>query len=142
MSPYRPHLVGAHPTRCTTQLWILKARTDLPRDDNPWLDRWDRCYGMVVEAATEERARRIANTIPLHNYSDWAFEESTAPDAFLRSIEDGDHGQGEDLDHFRGELTDVDWEGKNVWLDSKYTTCEPLVCAGKERRVMWNVVRG
>lgn len=133
-----------------TQFWLLRARggtpTGLPRDDDPWLDEFDRCYGMVVEAASEKRARLIANTIPLflglgEHSEDYKSGET---DLTLRAIEDADYCSSEckDIDRFRHELTDEAWENKNVWLDPKYTTCVPLVCTGQERRVIWDVVRG
>lgn len=127
-----------------TRLWLLRARTDLPRDDDPWLDTYDRCYGMVVEADTGKRARLIANTIPLYEYGDdRGDKKSIAPSDFLRAIEDGlTYDKHEDVDNHRHELTDAKWEDKNVWLDPKYTTCEPLVCTDNEQRVIWDVVRG
>ncbi len=116
-------------TQPENQLWLLKARLDRPletpadREDYPWTPPWDKCYGMVVEAATEERAREIANTIR-HN-DDW--EENGNDECIDREIRD--------------ELTGK-WEGKNVWRNPKYTTCVPLVCTGKERRVIWDILRG
>jgi len=41
-------------------LWILKARKDLPKDDNPWYPWNDKNFGIVVRASTEERARELA----------------------------------------------------------------------------------
>ena len=45
----------------TTKLWILEPREDLPADDNPWEPWFNRCFGIIVEAATEDRARAIAH---------------------------------------------------------------------------------
>lgn len=39
------------------KLWLLQARTDLPDNDNPWLNWWDRVHGMVIRAETETQAR-------------------------------------------------------------------------------------
>ncbi len=129
-----------------TRLWLLRARTNLPHaspDDyeaDPWYPPYDKCHGLVVEATTEERARAIANAVPLH----FGFEdrESTAPDEFLRWIENLGPDDCDEADRLRGEITDLKNEGLNVWLDPKYTTCEPLVCTGNERRVIWDVMRG
>lgn len=111
-----------------TQLWLLRARLDLPHEtpsdfeDDPWKPPWDKCHGMVVEAATEERARGIANTM---------------------GGECEKHDDDECLDReIRMEMLDNKHEVRNVWLDPKYTTCEPLVCTGEERRVIWDVLRG
>lgn len=44
-----------------TKLWILGPRDDLPAGDNPWEPWFDKCFGMIVEARTENDARRIAH---------------------------------------------------------------------------------
>ena len=42
-------------------LWLLKARTNTTKTDNPWNPWYDKAFGFVVSARTEEEARRIAN---------------------------------------------------------------------------------
>jgi hypothetical protein len=41
-----------------TALWMLRPRN--PKS-GPWEPWYDRCFGMVIEAATEDRARQLAN---------------------------------------------------------------------------------
>ena len=43
------------------KLWLLKARRDLPKEDNPWDPWYDKCFGMVVIASTRKEARLIAH---------------------------------------------------------------------------------
>lgn len=38
------------------KLWLLKAKEEMP----PWNSGYDKAYGFVVRAETEERAREIA----------------------------------------------------------------------------------
>ncbi len=40
-------------------LWLLKPRDDLPVLDNPWTPSYDRVFGFVVRAESEEEARRM-----------------------------------------------------------------------------------
>jgi hypothetical protein len=46
----------------SAKIWILAPRDDLPSDDDPWEPRFDKCFGLIVEAGTEDEARAIANT--------------------------------------------------------------------------------
>ena len=43
------------------KLWLLKARDELPNGDNPWVPWYDKSFGFVVRAETEEQARQIAH---------------------------------------------------------------------------------
>ena len=43
------------------KLWLIKAREDLPADDNPWEPWYDKNFGFVVREETEEGAREIAH---------------------------------------------------------------------------------
>lgn len=43
------------------RLWILKARMDLPKDDDPWNPWYDKTFGMVIRAKDEEQARALAH---------------------------------------------------------------------------------
>jgi hypothetical protein len=40
----------------TMKLWLLK-----PLSEKPWVPWYDKCFGMVVRAATEPEARRWAS---------------------------------------------------------------------------------
>ncbi|MGO9913727.1 MAG: hypothetical protein ACLQIB_03300, partial [Isosphaeraceae bacterium] len=51
----------AEPTSSSTKLWILEPRRDLTSGDNPWSPWFDKCFGMIVEAASEASARSIAH---------------------------------------------------------------------------------
>ena len=43
------------------KLWLLVARNDLPDkwQENPWEPWYDKSFGFVIRAETEERARSI-----------------------------------------------------------------------------------
>ena len=43
--------------------WLLEPIADLPsnREENPWVPWYDKCFGMVIYAETEEQAREIAH---------------------------------------------------------------------------------
>ncbi|MCP5004957.1 MAG: hypothetical protein GY941_13635 [Planctomycetes bacterium] len=44
------------------KLWILQAKDEeLQNNDNPWVPWYDRAFGHVVRAETEEDARKIAH---------------------------------------------------------------------------------
>ncbi len=43
------------------KLWLLRPKKDLPKDDSPWDPWYDKVFGFVVRAETEEEARRLAN---------------------------------------------------------------------------------
>ena len=43
------------------KLWLLKPNEHLTDGDNPWQPWYDKCFGMVIRAETEERARQIAH---------------------------------------------------------------------------------
>ena len=42
-------------------LWLLRPRDFLPDDDNPWNPWYDKCFGFVIRADSEEDARQIAD---------------------------------------------------------------------------------
>ena len=54
------------------KLWILKAREDLPDDENPWEPWCDTKFGFVIRAGSEARARIIAQSLA-------GFETHNAP---------------------------------------------------------------
>lgn len=41
------------------KLWILSPKECLPTNDNPWLPWYDKAFGFVVRADSENRAREI-----------------------------------------------------------------------------------
>lgn len=43
------------------KIWILKPVDGLPNGDNPWDPWYDKCFGMVVRAESEEEARQFAH---------------------------------------------------------------------------------
>ena len=43
------------------KLWILRPVEDLKNSDNPWEPWYDKCFGFVIRAETEQDARLIAN---------------------------------------------------------------------------------
>lgn len=43
------------------KLWILKARTGLDKDDNPWDNPYDCYHGFVIRATSEAHAREMAH---------------------------------------------------------------------------------
>jgi hypothetical protein len=45
----------------STRLYILRPVEDLPSRDNPWEPWYDKRFGFVVRAQSEEDARKIAH---------------------------------------------------------------------------------
>lgn len=43
------------------KLWLLSVREDLTRNDDPWRPWFDKAFGFVVRAETEEQARQFAH---------------------------------------------------------------------------------
>ena len=43
------------------KLWILEPVDNLPADDNPWNPWFDKSFGFVVRANTENEARKLAH---------------------------------------------------------------------------------
>ena len=42
------------------KLWLLRPMEGLAKNDNPWEPWYDKAFGFVVRAETEEEARRFA----------------------------------------------------------------------------------
>lgn len=42
------------------KLWLLEAKHDLPKDDNPWEPWFNKIFSFVIRAETEDRARQLA----------------------------------------------------------------------------------
>ena len=42
------------------KLWLLRPSDNLPNENNPWIPWFDKAFGFVVRADTEEEARRLA----------------------------------------------------------------------------------
>lgn len=43
------------------RLWLLRPRNGLPHEDNPWNPWYDKAFGFVIRAETEQRAREMAH---------------------------------------------------------------------------------
>lgn len=43
------------------KLWLLRPVKGLPDNDNPWKPWYDKTFGFVVRAETEEAARNLAD---------------------------------------------------------------------------------
>jgi len=43
-------------------LWLLRPKKNLGNDDNPWEPWFDKCFGFVIRAKGEKRAREYADT--------------------------------------------------------------------------------
>lgn len=43
------------------KLWLLRPNENLKTTENPWEPWYDKAFGFVVRAETEERARELAN---------------------------------------------------------------------------------
>lgn len=43
--------------------WHLKAKEDLPVEDDPWEPWYGKCHAMVIVAPDEETARCLAQTV-------------------------------------------------------------------------------
>lgn len=89
------------------KLWLLKKRSDLPNNDDPWYPEHDKNHGLIVRAETEERARRIAQ--------DNASDEKEATE--MRQESPGQVFVTRTFD---------------AWLDPKYSTCTELSADGEE----------
>lgn len=44
------------------KLFILRPAGNLPETDSPWVPWYDKSFGFVIRAETEERAREIADS--------------------------------------------------------------------------------
>lgn len=45
------------------KIWLLRPRQDLKEDDNPWEPWYDKVFGFVVRAETEQDARELTNSV-------------------------------------------------------------------------------
>ena len=45
---------------CDMNLYILRPMKKLKKNDNPWSPWYDKCFGFVISAQSEKRAREIA----------------------------------------------------------------------------------
>lgn len=43
------------------KLYKIEARCDLPCNDNPWIPWYDKTFGYIIRAVSEEAARTIAH---------------------------------------------------------------------------------
>lgn len=95
------------------KLWLIKARDDLPDGDNPWNPWYDKCFGMVIRAETEEKAREIAN--------------ENACDEICREYSGS----------FECPFVLVKYP--YVWMSPKYSSCVELLQEGEEETILMDV---
>lgn len=91
----------------TMKLWLLKKRSDLPADDDPWNPPHDKNHGLVVRAETEEIARQIAQV-------------NAVDEKHIKKMRPG----------FPGEMFVA--RTFAAWTDGKYSTCVELSVDGEE----------
>lgn len=84
------------------KLWLIKAVEGAA----PWEPWYDKCFGMVIEAADEQSARKIAT------------KESTI--------------QFDSEVIFTGELEDY----PDAWMNPDYSTCVELIPCGESRVIL------
>jgi hypothetical protein len=96
-------------------LWLLRPNPDvLSRRAHPWTPSWDKVFGMVIRAATEETARALA--------------QSRA----------GNEGAGV----YRKLGASEDERAENVWLTAEWTTCEELSREGEASVILVDSLEG
>ncbi len=83
------------------KLWLLRPREDLPAYDNPWEPWYDKTFGFVVRAASEDDARELADS----------------------------HG-GAEVDRYWSEDENRAMS-KPLWRESRYATCVELTPDGE-----------
>jgi hypothetical protein len=105
------------------KLWLLKPRRDLPSGDDPWALEWDKAWGFVVRAETEEDARRIATENGLGELNEFSLlgNETDEEISFHH--------------HFRAT-------NSRVWLDAKYSTCVELTADGEAGMILKDYLNG
>ena len=89
------------------KLWILKPQDNLPVDSsNPWVPWYDKTFGLIIRAETEEKAREMASgsisDVDVGTYTDdWSFVCTLKP-----------------------------------WSDKRYSSCSELGPNGEEGIIM------
>jgi len=99
------------------KLWILRPVAGLPEDDNPWEPWYEKAFGFVIRAETEEDARKIAHGKAGHE-NNGEFKLSHPSDA------------------------DNTWKTTTPWMDAKYTSCSELSAEGGAGVLMRDFARG
>ena len=89
------------------KIWLLRPAKGLDPDDNPWVPWYDKAFGFVVVACTEQEARKFAND----NGGDEKYEREHDMHQVFHST----------------KRTPI-----NPWLDCKLTTCVELTADIKE----------
>lgn len=84
------------------KLWLLRPAKGLKKNDDPWEVWYDKAFGFVVRAETEEEARKLANK---------AGGEETGEKMVI-------------VEH-------IYQVGGDPWLDAKYSSCVELTADGK-----------
>lgn len=93
------------------QLWLLRPRVVARLEhDDPWEPWYDKCFGFVIRAETEEDARALAQ----------------------------DEGNGETVGKEWDEKCER-WNRIPAWTDPKFSSCVPLTNDGDVEVIMYDV---
>ena len=98
------------------KLWILKARTDLSEQDNPWNPWYDKAFGFVVRAETAEQARQLVMT------NEQQDEDGRYLSAWFEVSTDGGI--------------------PDAWLSERYSTCVELTTEGERAVLLLDLRQG
>lgn len=79
------------------KLFILQPKPNLPKGDNPWDPWFDKSFGFIIIAETEDEAREIATA-------------NCDPEEYLKYY-----------------LSEKVSDTTTPWIDEKYSTCEELL---------------
>jgi len=72
-------------------VWVLKPRDDLEDEESPWVKWYDKYFGFVIEAETEEEARQVAKETAWKTDEAWVDEElsTCVPiDEYVKDMDD------------------------------------------------------
>ncbi len=88
------------------KLWVITPRTDLEYANDPWEPWYDKAFGFVIRAETEEAARQLAQS------------------------NSGDESTGEYCYEKKNYST------RTPWLNRDQSSCVELTPSGKEEIVL------
>ncbi|MFT4274540.1 MAG: hypothetical protein QM578_26420 [Pantoea sp.] len=74
------------------KLWLLKARAeDLPNDNNPWKNPYDKNFSLVIRAESEDHARQLAQDVAVDEShgSPWLYAKYSTCDELSRDGSEG-----------------------------------------------------
>jgi hypothetical protein len=84
------------------KLWLLRPIENLPEDNNPWEPWYDKVFGFVIRAETENEARKIAQENGGDELIKWTWDKTPQGQFSMRS-----------------------------WLDSNLSSCMELKADGE-----------